>query len=378
MTDSVKDPLDAERLASANALASANSQITTLTTQVAAQAAQIASLNAQLNALDPWHPIDKTGAADVTDAFQAIVAKGGVVNVPDGTYLIDAGKSIKPVSGSTLNLGNAVLKVKPNGLIRYAAILIDGPSNVAINGGHLMGDRLAHDFTAAGTHEWGMGVDIKATSSNITITDLITEQMTGDGISNGGNNTTLTNVTSQYNRRQGLSIYGVNTCAVNGGNYSNTGDYQGQLGTAPSAGIDIEPDAGAASGIVINGAQINNNKTSGLLLWTRAATGASIAAQALNCTMANNPNGVNCKSLSGLPVTLTLKGNAITRSSGSGVRVDSGSTVTIGTSSLADANTITGMSARTAFDLSGTDTRTKYDINVLTGGTATVGWNHYK
>ena len=332
--------------------------------------AQLDTANQTIAVLtDPWREVDKSGLVDVTAKVQAILDRGGVSKMPAGRYLIDPVAGLKVRAGSTLNMAlDTVLVVKPNAASRYAALTVE--SDATVDGGVIWGERLLHDYSSGGTHEWGYGVKVagdRAKVSNLTVVEC-----TGDGVIVSGDDVTLTRVVSLRNRRQGMSVFAAKGLRCIECEFGETGAFEGNPGTAPQAGVDIEPDSGAADDLEFRDCIIRDNATSGLLMWTRSGTGASVTnVRLIGGKVYGNPNGVNAKSLSGIPITATVEGCEIKRGSGSGIRADAGSVFTV------NGNTFSTPTDRTDFTLTGTDTRTRYDIAVLTGGAVSVGTNRY-
>jgi len=204
------------------------------------------------------------GVTDDTAAVQAAVDAavslgGGTVYVPAGRYMIFA-HAPETVSSNYLRdeggiaLGDnitlqmdpaATLAAIPNAEDAYQVVRVFNKSNVQIRGGRIEGERDAH---TGGTGEWGFGMAVHG-GSNIVISDVTVVDCWGDGVillrldgtpysdtSKVVNNATLQRVVSDGNRRQGLSVAGVVGLTVSGCTFSNTS------GTAPKAGVDMEPD----------------------------------------------------------------------------------------------------------------------------------------
>jgi parallel beta-helix repeat protein len=178
------------------------------------------------------------------DAIDKLPSTGGDVIVPAGDYVIDAVKSVSLRSNVNLRLlPGAVLRAKPNAASNYAILRIRNASNVSISGGNVIGDRDQHLGTAG---EWGMGVDIRG-SHTVLLDGVHISKCWGDGIYVGsatgtGSGTcsdiTLRQVVSEKNRRQGLSIVACSGALIEQCEFNDTN------GTAPAAGIDLEPNAG--------------------------------------------------------------------------------------------------------------------------------------
>lgn len=212
------------------------------------------------------------GTHDDTDAFQSafdrLPASGGTVNVPAGSYLIDAARSIRPRSHTRLVLATgARLTAMPNALERSSVILVQDVDDVSISGGSIVGERDNHQ---GGSGEWGHGISILG-ARQVTISDIRVSACWGDGIYIGtiyaksappnlSTDITLTRVVCTGNRRQGLSITASRNITVTDSEFSHTN------GTKPACGIDIEPDTmkAAAQDIRISGCQVSDNQGSGL------------------------------------------------------------------------------------------------------------------
>jgi len=174
-------------------------------------------------------------------------------------------KGIVVPSDITLELGDAVFRLLPNGQVTYSLFFIYEVENVTIKGGYLIGDRYEHDYTisealGSQTHEWGFGFNI-ARSKNITISGSKVEQMSGDAIIINSYlpNNVMTNDSVKIThcelfdcRRQGISLIAGNNSELC---YNHI--YNITNGTPPMCGIDIEVEA--EYGCVGNYTQIHHN-----------------------------------------------------------------------------------------------------------------------
>jgi len=195
------------------------------------------------------------GVTNDTAAIQAAVNQvggtGGTVDVPNGTYMIDAVTSLKLKSDMTFRMADgAILKAIPTSSANYNIIRIDSIANVNVVGGTVQGERANHLGT---TGEWGMGVGIYA-SNNVVIEGVTAKDNWGDGFYIGGNkstnNSTLCSVVSDNNRRQGISIAWANGVIIKNSIFKST------HGTQPMYGITAEPNPGT----IVNNLQIINNE----------------------------------------------------------------------------------------------------------------------
>ncbi|WJE24663.1 right-handed parallel beta-helix repeat-containing protein [Bacillus cereus] len=113
------------------------------------------------------------------------------VVLPMGIYLIDENTPIEPQSFMTLNLGGATLKIRDNGLVKYAIVRYQRNQKFSrITNGRIEGDKDTHDYTTIPhTHEWGYGIEVGNTTpiegsniSYISIDNMEILNCTGDGI----------------------------------------------------------------------------------------------------------------------------------------------------------------------------------------------------
>jgi parallel beta-helix repeat protein len=240
-------------------------------------------------------------------AIDKLPPTGGDVIVPAGDYLIDAVQSVSLRSNVNLRLlPGAVLRAKPNAATNYAILRIKNASNVSISGGSVIGDRDQHLGTAG---EWGMGVDIRG-SHAVLLDGVHISKCWGDGIYVGSStgtgsgacsDITLRQVVADQNRRQGLSIVACSGALIEQCEFNNTN------GTAPAAGIDLEPNAGEIvekvriinctargnqgdgflfSGSGVSGAQIRDSRIEGGISTGNQQHGVSVSG-ASNCEVVN-------------------------------------------------------------------------------------------
>ena len=135
----------------------------------------------------------------------------------------------------------------------YQMMRVWSRENVTISHPVLDGRR---DLNAATGGEFGMGIDIRS-SKNVEIINPITNNMWGDGIYIGQQDTPPENITitkpeADNCRRQGMSIVSGIYVTVDDPIWTNIS------GTAPAAGLDIEPNGNESQLI---GIRINNPKT---------------------------------------------------------------------------------------------------------------------
>lgn len=248
--DASKVALDTS-INSANSFVNEHGDIIDLDNRVTQNTAQLSEIMINVKGIGFLARGD--GVTDDTLAIQTAINTGaGTILIPDGTYMIDGqylnnadgfgGLSLK--SNQKLILSkNAILKAITNSNDVYSIIRIDGVTNVIVEGGTIQGDKYSHTGT---TGEWGMGILVRG-SKYVTIKDTIAKECWGDGIDLGALSgvaseyITLDNVICDNNRRQGLTIAKAYHIIATKSTFSNTS------GTAPQAGIDIEPNSGDGS-----------------------------------------------------------------------------------------------------------------------------------
>jgi len=133
----------------------------------------------------------------------------------------------------------AILRAIPSKSSKTAIISITAVENVAIIGGILEGERYGH---LGEDGEWGMGIRILG-SSNVLIKNTQAINCWGDGfyigssiLKNYSENIRLIDISADNNRRQGISLISGRNVEIIRPRLTNTN------GTAPAAGIDIEPN----------------------------------------------------------------------------------------------------------------------------------------
>ena len=227
------------------------------------------------------------GQTDDTASIQAAIdeVKGtkGTVLVPKGVYMIDAVKKrLKLRDEMTLKLAEgAVLKAIPNDAGKYSILTIDRASNVWVIGGTLEGDREQHQGKRG---EWGHGIRIGKGAKNITVSNVISKKMWGDGFYvQDAEDVRFCGVTAEGNRRQGLSVIQVDGLLVLNSVFKNT------HGAQPSAGIDFEPNRveQKIANVRIVGSKFIDNSGPGILVAGKKARVTKI--EMTRNTFRNNP-----------------------------------------------------------------------------------------
>ncbi|WP_299082784.1 hypothetical protein [uncultured Paraglaciecola sp.] len=193
--------------------------------------------------------------SDSTIHVQAAFNVGGK-SVIDEPYLINGvdpaypvslyGGGVKPLSYSNVEyVGEGKLTVVPNDKPAYVVMNLSGTTGVNINNGEVIGDINTHTDTGG---EYGFGY-LMFPAFDFVLSNCKASNFWGDGFYVSGDEAPITgypstggvifNGIADNNRRQGLSIVSWVGGNVIGGVYKNTGR---TLSTAPSYGIDIEPN----------------------------------------------------------------------------------------------------------------------------------------
>jgi hypothetical protein len=137
--------------------------------------------------------------------------------------------------------------------------------------------------------------------------------------------------------------------------------------------VDFEPDSGSITDARLERCTARNNRA-GFLGWVRSTVTGSVDVTLVDCITDNNANGHHASGLNG-KVSMKVQGGTHTNRA-SGVRAETGSTISVDGGTFA----FTGKT-RTPFTLTGTDSRTKYDLYVPAAtvpGKIVAGTNTYK
>ena len=230
------------------------------------------------------------GSTDDTAAIQKALDTCKNVVVTAGTYMINAITHINLNSNNKLTLDNdATIKAITNGETTYGVLYLDNVQNVEISGGTIQGERTTH---TGETGEWGHCIDIRGGSSNIYVHDITVKDSWGDGIYfNTCSNIKTARVKVDNARRNGYSIIAMT-------NYLSEGDVINHTnGTAPAAGIDIEPNTNddVIDNIVFNNFTCTNNQNDGFMVALYRTNTYPSHITVNNFFASGNRRGINCQ-----------------------------------------------------------------------------------
>lgn len=314
-------------------------------------------------------------SGDDTAAIQAAidaVPNGGTVLVPDGIYLINGARGVRPKSSMTLRLAaGAVLRVIATSSGNYNVIRIQGVSNVAVVGGTVEGDLGRHPGDSG---QWGHGISVND-SRSVTIDSVTSAEAWGDGFYVGGTSSadiTLCRVRADHNRRQGISVTDVDGMVIRDSVFTRTVSEPGGAGS----GIDLEPNGNQhVHNVQLLNNTITDNSVQGLSIGISDQYRASSSVR--NITVRGNTfdnNGLSASPTvmrTGMYIsdvsTVLVEGNTVRRSHGAGIYVTSGSRqVTV------RGNTVTGTTKAGKHGESGAGIAMYQDVGtVVTGNTVT-------
>lgn len=217
--------------------------------------------------------------AAIQAALDAASTRGiSAVLFPTGTYKVSATTAdnnffaaLTVHSGQRLLFDAATLQLTANGYDFYAVLNIHNVNNVTVEGGlTIIGDRESHTAT---TGESGHGIRI-VNSHNVHVSDVNIRYTWGDGVCVGGNgtmdeisqNVTLERIRTYKCSRNGLSIIEADGVVVRDCDFTYTDR------TNPQYGIDIEPNLGTSTNILIENVRMLNNGVGSFTLYIKKAT----------------------------------------------------------------------------------------------------------
>ena len=239
-----------------------------------------------------WWGFDKK---DSTKALRAALAsKAGTIIVPNmkADWIVDP---IKVPSNKKIIFKNGVVVRAKKGSFKGrkdSLFDIDKQKNVVLKGeGKVTFIMNKKDYAnpALYTHaEWRHTINIY-NSNNVEVDNLTLLSSGGDGVYVGSmncQNVRLTNLICDDHYRQGFSITGVKNLYVKNCKFLNTG------GTAPQAGLDLEPNYKGGVGlqnIVFENCEFSGNRMAGIYLSNNSHVATTVTFR--NCLIKNNLAG---------------------------------------------------------------------------------------
>lgn len=259
--------------------------------------------------------------AVLQNALNNTAANGQALLVPAGSY------NIGPVffpNNSQLVLGAGVTVTANPGYGPQDKMLNISSQNVSIQGAgaaSVIFQMRKSDYVAehSSDHsEWRHCLDIEG-ASNVTISGISCNQSGGDGIyvANGSagpsQNITITNSVFDQNFRQGFSLISGVHIFVSNCYFTNTS------GTAPEAGIDIEPNtpSNTVADVHINNNYATGNAGAGLLIALTQLNGSSPNVDITVSNYYSSSNKLSGFELSDSDVSPNVQGNILIQNSSS-------------------------------------------------------------
>lgn len=226
------------------------------------------------------------GISDDTYSIQNAVDKlnevGGILYFPNGNYIMEVKTGWQPkqhdesliniktdkkvileFDGSTIKMQDGRAE-KDNLLSHYNIIKLESSSEVVIQNGNLIGDRVEHCYYQKSvnnnndceykvvenyyypTHEFGFGIHIGNKSKNIKllINKMNIRDLTGDAIviDSFTSDVTIQDTELYKTRRQGISVLNVDKLLIKDTKIHDIGHSDNINGTWPMSGIDLEPN----------------------------------------------------------------------------------------------------------------------------------------
>lgn len=206
--------------------------------------------------------VEFTDMADHTKLIQNVIDNYSKIIIKKGEYNVNGeiGKCLTIPSNRVIEFEEgAKLNTLTTTHGDYRTILLQGVSNVIIKNPVLNGDKLTHTATEG---EGGHGIAIY-NSYNIKIYNQVSTNYWGCGLGIvQGNDILVDNIFVDNARQNGIAIVSGENITINNPTCINTS------GTAPSAGIDIEPNlpTDVINNITINNLITKNNDGDGLLI----------------------------------------------------------------------------------------------------------------
>ena len=226
----------------------------------------------------------------IQSAINSTAANGETLEIPASSQPYNVGPLTIP-SNSKIIVDAGVTVQATSGYSSSQRMLnIVNASNVSITGtpGKSVFQMRKSEYTSG---EYRHCLDIEG-SNNVTVSGIACNNSGGDGLYIGGgnqgysNNVTISNSTFDNNRRQGFSLISGKSITIDGCKFTNT------AGTAPQAGIDLEPNGAGdvLQNIVIKNSSASGNSGNGLMisLWGTGPANQAVSVTVSNFSTSNN------------------------------------------------------------------------------------------
>jgi hypothetical protein len=243
------------------------------------------------NVRDPLYGAIGDGITDDTDSLQDAVnalPSGGILLIPQGTYLHNLTIDFRVIAGrATLKMANST--ATSQGGVEFLACT-DG----LIEGLQIDQNRANRTPIASSA---ALGITVLENSARLTFRDCRVINACLDGIYVSNNNPgsatnpqdiTFENCSSYNSYRNNASLIAGNRITMRGGEFLSAN------GTAPEAGIDVEPDVGQTlTDVLLEGVICSDNTKMGIQVGGTAPTRVHL----VDCYGSNNGDGLlNCGS----------------------------------------------------------------------------------
>jgi parallel beta-helix repeat protein len=290
-----------------------------------------------------WYGAVGDGSTSDSTAINKAIAAGSAAELP---VVIPASTTpyMVTVTDPILVLDNTELVIRPGATLRaigssetnYTVISVLDVSNVLIHGGGTVaGERDTH---IGSTGEWGHVIGIYG-SDNVTVRDLNITDGWGDGIYIGyGSADTNTNVRVLNNHIYGNRRNNISTISVTNAVIDANIVVGESGGTAPSEGINLEPNAGnTVSNVSVTNNIVSGNTGNGIGL-TRASTATIEKIAVTSNQVSGNGAGIGVSRSEYVTVT----GNTVVGNTEYGIKVAASGSSLPATNVSISANTCSG------------------------------------
>lgn len=217
---------------------------------------------------------------DNTAQLQQLIdsANGQPVTIGPGTYYIDIDVGLQLRNNLILNI-QGTLHANPSANTWSKVLMGSGVQNVQVNfaqGSEIVGDKTTH-LNQNG--QWGMGILLE-NCTNVSLSGPgVVYNCWGDGLYLiGCKDIKVTDVIFESNRRNDCSVIAIDGLTIQGCAFNSA------AGTAPEAGIDLEPDTPDEfiKNVSISGCQFVDNNGCGILFGFGGAPQSNFSGISIN------------------------------------------------------------------------------------------------